>query len=207
MIRYFTDISDHRILEEAGNIFGYRSLMTLFPDKRLGIFIATTGEDKDELFRISVNSFIADLYNEEDPWLNSTLLCSFPRPFMTEKKKKQSRFIPRNIPLGRPIENYMGTYYNDVFHEITVTAVNDQLKLTYGYVTYDLRKRRERSENFYMIAQGHAQHILKRRTVEFRETEANRTGYINVLHINSFEDSDFVKIPEVDTSAILPARI
>jgi hypothetical protein len=181
--------------------------MTLFPDEQLGIFIATTGDDKDELFRISLSSYIADLYNEEDPWLNSTLLCSFPQPFMAEKKKKKSRFIPQNISLDRPIEDYIGTYYNDIFHEITVTEVNNQLRMTYGYITYDLVKRRKKSEKFYMIALGHAQHVLKKRTLEFRETEANRTGYINVLHINSFEDSDFVKISEMDTSAIIPVKI
>lgn len=194
-------ISDHRILEETGNIFGYRSLMTLFPDKNLGIFISTTGEDDDELFRISVSSYIADLYNEEEPWLNSTLLCSFPRPFMAHSPKRRSRYLPGDVPLGRPIGDYIGTYHDEVFRDITVTTENNQLKLTYGYVTFELRKRAGKSEKFYMIAEGSAQYALKPRTVEFRETDANRTGYINVLFIKSFEDSEFFKVPEIDTTS------
>lgn len=176
--------------------------MTLFPDKNLGIFISTTGEDDDELFRISVSSYITDLYNEEEPWLNSTLLCSFPRPFMAHSPKRRSRYLPSDVPLGRPIGDYTGTYHDEVFRDITVTTENNQLKLTYGYVTFELRKRAGKSEKFYMIAEGSGQYALKPRTVEFRETDTNRTGYINVLFIKSFEDSEFFKVPEIDTTSI-----
>ncbi|XP_061164214.1 uncharacterized protein LOC133173245 isoform X1 [Saccostrea echinata] len=192
----------HRILEEAGNLFGYRSLITLFPDKHLGIFISTTGEDNDELFRISVSSYISDLYNEEKPWLNSIVLCSFPRPFMPHPVKRRSRYIPKDIPLRRPVRDYTGTYFNEVFRDLLITSENNRLKLTYGYVTFDLRKKTENSEKFYMIAEGSAQHILGTKTVEFRESKANSTGTINVVHLNSFENSDFVKLPAVDTSSI-----
>ena len=197
----------HRILEETGNVFGYRSLMTLFPDKNLGIFISSTGEDDDELFRLAVSSYISDLYNEEEPWLNSTLLCSFPKPFRSNAPKRRSRYIPNDVPLDRPIEDYTGTYHHEVFRDLTVTAEENQLKLTYGYVTFELRKRAKGSEKFYMIAEGSAKHALRPRTLEFRETEANRTGYINVVHINSFEDSDFVKVPDIDTSSLIPIKI
>ncbi|XP_062566856.1 uncharacterized protein LOC134229169 [Saccostrea cucullata] len=188
----------HRILEEAGNLFGYRSLITLFPDKHLGIFISATGEDDDEMFRISVSSYISDLYNEEEPWLNSTMLCNFPQPFMPHPVKRRPTYIPRDIPLERPVEDYTGTYFNEVFRDLLITSENNQLKLTYGYVTFDLQKKAKNSEKFYMIAQGSAKHVLQTKFLQFRESKINGTDTINAVYLKSFEDSEFVKLPDVD---------
>ena len=186
----------HRILEETGDIFGYSSLMTLFPDQKLGIFIGMTGEDDDDLFRITASSFIADIMNGQEPWLNASTLCSFPEPFMKTKPKKRSR-PTGDYPLDRPASDFVGVYRNNLYGDLAISENNGSLQLQYGYVTFHLVRRDSKSYMFYMISTGIAARAFSRRTMEFKASDPDKPDYINIARLRHFEGSDFVRQPQL----------
>lgn len=155
-----------------------------------------SGEDDDELFRITASSYMADVVNGQEPWLNASSLCTFPEPFMKPKTKKGKRAI-KEVSLGRPANDFAGIYRNDLYGDIAIAENNDSLQLQYGYVIFDLIRRDSKSYRFYMISTGTAAHAFKRRSLEFKASDPEKPNSIDIASLPHFEDSDFIRQPHL----------
>lgn len=179
------------MLEQTGDVHGYSTIMTLFPQTKLGIFIAMTGEDRHDFFRTTLSSYIADLYHKEAPWLNSTLLCAFPSPWKTPPPPKGIPVITE-VPLKRPISDFVGKYHNDLYGTLSIVENMGQLELHYGLGQFTLKRRDSTRPRFYMIPKGLIEHAFEISTMKFREQRV--TNLIEGVNINKFEDADFMKV-------------
>lgn len=166
-------------------------MMTLFPQSKLGIFIAMTGEDDKDFFRTTLSSYIADIYHKETPWLNSTLLCAFPLPWKAAPVPKPDLVITE-VPLGRPIGDFVGQYIDDLYGTVNVVDNMGQLELHYGFVQFILKRKESSKPRFYMIPKGAAEHVISIDTLKFKEQRI--TNLIEGVNIDKFEDSDFKKL-------------
>ncbi|XP_062602896.1 putative beta-lactamase-like 1 [Saccostrea cucullata] len=180
-----------KIVEQAGDLFGYSTIMTLFPETNLGIFIAMSGEDKHDFFRTTLASYIADLYHKETPWLNSTLLCAFPSPWKVPPAPKAPLNMTE-VPLNRPITDYVGTYVNELYGALEVREVFGRLELNYGLGQFDLKRKDSTKPRFHMIPKGLSKHVIDISSMKFREQRG--TNLIESANINMFEDADFMKV-------------
>ena len=69
------------MLQHSGSLFGYGALLTILPDKDIGVFLALNGADESYYGRRLLNLYIMDLLLGEEPWLNLTTACTFPSPW------------------------------------------------------------------------------------------------------------------------------
>jgi hypothetical protein len=134
-------ILGYRVIYHSGSTYGYRTLVTLFPQHRLGIFITLTGDDSNTLYRTSITNYIADVMMGEEPWLNASTVCSFPQPWHPPPATMAPP-VGRNktIPSQRPLSAYEGSYRDDGYGEISVVynKSESQLSGTYGFAEFML---------------------------------------------------------------------
>lgn len=129
------------MLTHSGSTFGYRAYITLIPDKQLGIFTAMTGDDPKYFYRMSLHSYLLDLYLEKSPWLNQTTICSFPEPWnpnpdlFVETSSSHEQHVPK-----RELSSYVGTYRHGAYGEVTVfhNKTIGKLMLTMGFASFNL---------------------------------------------------------------------
>ncbi|XP_022334983.1 gigasin-6-like [Crassostrea virginica] len=190
--------NNERILETADDMHGYNTLMTLFPDHKLGIFIAMTGEDKKDLFRTALSSYISDLYLGKEPWLNSSLLCSFPEPFMKGPDPDTPRTHPE-VPLGRAPEDFIGKYTNDIYGTAEIVSERGILVFKYGFGTFDLKREESTSLKFNMFPTGLIHHMFSVDDLRFRQ-KTNSTN-IEAFTVDKFDDAKFVRVVPQTTAS------
>ncbi|WAR16487.1 MRNIP-like protein, partial [Mya arenaria] len=92
-----------KTLWHTGTTFGYRAILSLFPDQDFGVLTAFTGDYPSFMFRTNLNMYTADLMLGVDPWLNASTICTFPEPWKSSVKSSSSP--PRNEAYGN-IEIY-----------------------------------------------------------------------------------------------------
>lgn len=189
--------NNERILETADDMHGYNTLMTLFPDRNLGIFIAMTGEDKKDLFRTALSSYISDLYLDKEPWLNSSLLCTFPEPFMKGPDPDTPKVHPE-VPLGRLPSDFTGTYTNDIYGKMEIINNKGVLEAKYGYATFDLKREETTSLKFNMFPTGLIRHMFSVDDLRFKEMK--NSTYIESFTVDKFDDAQFDRVQPATTT-------
>lgn len=122
----------------TGSVWGYRAMLSWYPDADLGIFLSFTGNDPNYLYRLSLHNYIFDVYKEFKPYLNSSTICSFPEPWINIDSSKQKPNHSEKLDLHRKKEEYLGTYHNDAYGSLEVKGHQDASKLTmvYGYTSF-----------------------------------------------------------------------
>lgn len=131
----------YRILHHTGSTFGYNSMVTLFPDLKLGVFTSMTGEDENHIFGQLLHNFLSDNLLDVEPWLNETTMCSFPSPWYSKSPIPYFEYvkIDQTVSASRPLSEYVGIYHNDVYGEVRVTmGGNNYLVLDYGVASWKL---------------------------------------------------------------------
>jgi hypothetical protein len=194
----------YKTLFHTGTTYGYRAKLTLYPDMKFGIFSAMTGDDPDFLFRSNIHNLISDLYLGEEPWLNATIMCSFPEPFKSKSSSKPQINTKRKP--ARNVRDYLGLYKNIPYGFATVTANNTQLKLQYGFGRFELYAKTTKDE-FYVQSVGTITGFMNFKSLKFIESS---DGTITAVEISAFESRDppvFRKVRDNSAnSAVLPAR-
>ncbi|XP_046556379.1 protein flp-like isoform X2 [Haliotis rubra] len=143
------------MVQHSGSTFGYRSFLTLLPDKNLGVFVTMTGYDPDYWFRGSLSAYLMDVYLGEAPWINTSTICSFPDPWRTSSTRRRSR--PRKGSGRRltrrrratshtanlALQAYSGTFRNEAYGNIIIhyDSASHELKATYGIASWVLASR------------------------------------------------------------------
>ncbi|XP_050400285.1 protein flp [Patella vulgata] len=130
-----------RMLQHSGTTWGFASLLTLIPDENLGIFTSMSGTDIGYFTRLTLHNFLADIFLGETPWLNSTTICSFPRPWhnnVQSRRTKRAITMPISPFLVTNLVIYAGVYRNEAYGNIDVVITNNRLRAIYGIGEWNL---------------------------------------------------------------------
>ena len=82
-----------------GSLIGSRAAMSVSVEKSpLALFISATGPDPVGLskFEAVTKMFVTDLLWGEEPWLNISTACSFPKPYVSDEVS-QCLFLKRYV--------------------------------------------------------------------------------------------------------------
>ncbi|KAK3097217.1 hypothetical protein FSP39_007591, partial [Pinctada imbricata] len=180
----------YRILRHTGSTYGYVSLITLFPDMNIGIFMSMTGSDQHYLFRALIHNFLSDVVLGVHPWLNESTICSFPKPWYDSIHISNYYVISKSHKASRPLTEYVGSYTNDAYGTLDVTynTSSSQLELKYGIGQWTLYPRLTHDQ-FSGEAQGLLQTVYDLHTIKFLSSKTSRVSAINAVEVTSFETS------------------
>ncbi|KAL4240720.1 hypothetical protein ACF0H5_001508 [Mactra antiquata] len=149
----------------SGSTYGYVSLITLLPDKNVGVFTTMTGPDPGILFRTNIHTYIADLALGVEPWMNRSTVCTFPEPWYNKIKKVLKERPKTDIPAIRVLDKYTGVFKNHAYGSIDVykNKTSSLLMVKYGFAHFILYPQSS-SDHFYAEGFGllnNIQHISK----------------------------------------------
>ncbi|XP_076465443.1 uncharacterized protein LOC143297148 [Babylonia areolata] len=138
------------IVGHGGSSFGYRSLLTLMPSQRLGVFTVMSGGDTSYRTRGTLHAYLMDrALQVPSPWLNTSTLCSFPAPWHNVTSKTWPPYDV-NATLAHSVSAYVGLYEHPAYGTFEVRAWQPSgssddgrepaapLTLFYGFATWDL---------------------------------------------------------------------
>ncbi|XP_052784695.1 penicillin-binding protein 4-like isoform X2 [Mya arenaria] len=143
----------YRAVWHSGALWSYITLVWLFPETNIGIFISTNGgmfKDYQSKSLTTTMYFLADILLDKEPWLNSSTACSFPLPW-----KEVNETDPRltEIPAFLPdISEYAGIYGNEFQPDFILTVSGSsqtQLNFESGIIGGNLYSTQDK-ERFLM---------------------------------------------------------
>ena len=117
----------YQCVGHSGELFGYDSLLTLYPDMNLGIFTAFNGPggEKAYLGNMLLRYFITDCMLGLNHWLTPASIERFPEPWVSQDQY----FVPHvhsnivhGISASRPLTDYVGTYTNGFLGDVCISA-------------------------------------------------------------------------------------
>ncbi|XP_052099818.1 penicillin-binding protein 4-like [Mytilus californianus] len=157
----------NRMFIHGGATFGYRAMLSWYPDADLGIFTVLTGNDPNYFIRQILHNYIFDVYTNQTPYLNSTTVCSYPQPWFDYTPRTKPN-VTKSRAMSRQKKDYFGNYYNPAYGNIQVKDHEDMNKLTliYGVSTFFLYPK-ETKDEFYGDSVGSTRYILNFYTFRF----------------------------------------
>lgn len=130
----------YRKIWHSGGIVTYSSRLWLLPGADAGLFVATSGPQTSQKAHglTAITSLAADLLLGEEPWLNSSTVCSFPSPWNEHKAtevamerhdvttKKPSTKVAAQV--GNDLDELTGTYFHEAFGEIVIERAGSEVE-------------------------------------------------------------------------------
>ncbi|CAG2244548.1 unnamed protein product [Mytilus edulis] len=140
----------YRMVVHTGSTWGYRAMISWYPEADIGIFVAFTGNDPNYLYRLSLHNYIFDVYTGHIPYLNTSTICTYPEPWLKSEIPQVKPNYPKDKNTTRGQKEYIGTYKNKAYGKIKIDKhkENNKLKLKYGYLTCVLYPS-ETKDEFY----------------------------------------------------------
>ncbi|XP_005089508.2 protein flp [Aplysia californica] len=139
-------------LTHTGSTIGYRAMLSLLPKHKIGVFTVMTGKDDSYKYRVPLHMYLLDRALGFQSWLNSSTICSYPKPWKTAKKSSPPPKLDASLKLQRDIEEYEGTYHNPAYGylEISYNKTLTSLVMTFGWGIWRLFPRPKLSgDKFY----------------------------------------------------------
>ena len=139
---------NHKILEKGGALDGYRSVVVLVPDIKLGI--AVLANMNLTVFPEAVRAYVLEQYlGEADYDMQEAIM---------ERSKKMDEMIgldstvkPENPrPPSKDLDAYTGTYENDLYGSFSVIRDGDNLKVEAGPAKYTGTLTHVNYDTFYL---------------------------------------------------------
>ncbi|XP_046329452.2 putative beta-lactamase-like 1 [Haliotis rufescens] len=127
-----------KLVWHSGGIITHSSRLWLFPDKNVGIYAVVNGPQSHtkSLALRAIMSYAADILLGEDPWLNTSTICSYPAPWKEGFESASPPTVTDTTTVtARPAQDYVGSYYHRGFGEIRVELKEDAadtLRMTFG---------------------------------------------------------------------------
>eukprot|EP00116_Pleurobrachia_bachei_P003539 sb/3463801/ len=126
---------EYQMINHGGSTYGQFSQMSIIPEKKIGVFTALSGYDAlglpHQIQRL-IYMYFLDSLMEVEPWLNSSSICTFPKPWTDAC---DGSFESVEVEYMQPRENltiYEGIYYNPVYPDLNVTLHNGTLMFVLG---------------------------------------------------------------------------
>ncbi|WAR28087.1 GIGA6-like protein [Mya arenaria] len=113
----------YRAVWHSGGLWSYITLVWLFPEENIGIFISTNGgmfKDYQSKSLTTTMYYLADRLLDKEPRLNSSTACSFPLPWK-EVNETDSRLTEINA-FWSDISEYTGIYGNEFQPDFILTV-------------------------------------------------------------------------------------
>ena len=159
----------------------------------IGIFVSMTGQDHSYKYRYILHNYLADVALGETPWLNHTTMCSFPEPWYSLPASSHHAIDKTQQPT-LPIGNYIGTYHNVPYGNLTVSSLRSSvlsisapsLHMRFGVGEWTLYPQRTGTNRFRGEASGILYKMMDLYSLKFHTSNS----HIISLEIPSFEDSD-----------------
>lgn len=141
------------VLGHSGASYGYRAFVVLVPSLKAGVFVVMTGDDTGYLYRGPLISLLLDHVMGVTPWVNASVLCSFPQPWQPSRNQPTVPPYDTSRALAHNLTAYVGTYVNPGYGRLDIRLRHNgkahgarlgrsprrvQLELVYGYGTWDL---------------------------------------------------------------------
>ncbi len=129
-----------------GSFPGYYSLATLVPSESLAIYTSINGGHQSLPYTINslIHTYIMNIAFNESPWLTPEGACKFANQDMDYNVTMNNE---QQQPLMRPLVEYVGTYYQPVFGNLSVEETDGKLFMYYGKMEFELRV--EHGDVFY----------------------------------------------------------
>ncbi|MBK9154313.1 MAG: serine hydrolase [Chloracidobacterium sp.] len=133
---FLSDFKGRKLVEHGGAIDGMRAEVAMVPEEKLGIVILTNMNGS--VISMPLVYRIIDAYLGEPQTDYSANLLKAYRPLLDQaqaaEKRAESERVTGTKP-SHPLENYVGTYQNELYGDVTIGMENGQLKIIYGPFT------------------------------------------------------------------------
>jgi CubicO group peptidase (beta-lactamase class C family) len=130
---FLSDYKGRKLVEHGGAIDGMRAEVALVPEEKLGIVILTNMNGSLVAMPLVYRIIDAYMKQPEKDW-SGDLLKTFKR--LTEQGAAAAQRAEATRVTGTkpslPIENFAGTYRNDLYGDVKITASGDKLSLRFG---------------------------------------------------------------------------
>ncbi|XP_076467996.1 uncharacterized protein LOC143298877 [Babylonia areolata] len=132
---------DKAKVTHTGGWFGYESIVTLFPDDDVGVYVTTNGPGTDagsDAFR-AITYLLSDMALGYSPWLNQTTACALGAERGREERRRskdrggdpgdmQGQVRKKDDRIQHP-HRMTGTYSNPLFGEVVISRTADHYGL------------------------------------------------------------------------------
>ena len=153
----------------SGSLTTYKTRVWLYPDVGLGLFVSSNGPlgSASSWGLILTLQYLSDLLLGEEPWLNTSTLCTFPEPWKPSPPV-DTMTPPADDPV-RDAGDYTGTYHHPAFGNVTVTRDpgTNALKLHMGRYMEAKLLYNQTSDIFYTTLVGELWYLDDRIPVKF----------------------------------------
>ena len=127
------------MIAHGGELFGFDSLITLYPQMNIGIYTAANGPGGEQSFigHQLLHYFTSDLLLDLTPWLNTETVLTFPEPTKPKSEYFPERItteVNKSIPPNRSLDSYTGKFHHGFMGTVTVCVKNGVLMLNYGRI-------------------------------------------------------------------------
>ena len=184
----FISISGYKKIWHSGSIATFKSQVWLYLDKGFGIYVTSNGPPASSTTRAlkSILQYISDILLGEMPWLNTTTICTFPKPWKTEEKPEESDDEPasfhelsqQNSP--HRSSEYMGKYSNPGFGDVIISSgVHTPLGFKMGQILEADLHYNASEDKFYTNFTGKYWYFKERIPLQFGDYITNK-GYDTV---------------------------
>lgn len=139
---------NHKILEKGGALDGYRTVVVLVPDLKLGIVVLANMNLT--VLPEAVRAFILEQYlGEADYDIQEAIMDRSKK--MTEMLGIDKTVAPENPkPPSKDLNAYTGTYENDLYGQFSVLRDGDNLKIEAGPAKYTGTLAHANYDTFYL---------------------------------------------------------
>lgn len=115
----------------TGTSWGYGALLTLIPEKSIGIYTGVTNPEAGYYGRRAVHMYIMDQLLGYEPFIDINNVCKLPAPH-----RRSTRYHPKfkTAPRLKGIKNtdFEGIYGNFAYGNLTIKSENNELRLIFG---------------------------------------------------------------------------
>ncbi len=131
---FILEYRGYKVVYHPGGVDGFRCLLTMIPEKKLGIIVLTNQEEKRAFMTLTYKLLDYYLGFREFDWKNVFIR---DRDWQTEKYKKISdeKYASR-IPDTKPsfnLEKYCGTYRDKMYGDVYITFEKNKLILSFSH--------------------------------------------------------------------------
>ena len=158
------------------------------PDTNVGVYTAVSGNDNDYLTQTSMHLNIIDILNGDPQWITANWTCEHAD---NKTEAKTAPVVEKNKPFPRNLADYAGTYNNDAYGDLTVTAnqMAETLVMQFGFARFDVYSDSDNTttatepiNKANIVSKDITQHIIQKVEVEF-EDKKNATSTFECVTI------------------------
>lgn len=123
-----------KIIAHTGGVNGFVTSVTLLPEEKLGILVFTN-TDQNSFFE-ALKWEIMDAYLGNQYRGYSKLYLGFSRKDQADEAKKDRQYqdsVALKLPASLPISAYTGTYFNDVYGNMSVVLEQNELRMKFSH--------------------------------------------------------------------------